>query len=90
MKMKVHGKTSLAVLLCALVLASSVFAGSPSSGRNASELRSLSRRSPKVPAAHDGDDFAPHACPGHDHGRGPALDPFLHDPVTKQITASNR
>jgi len=35
-KMKVHGKTSLAVLLCALVLASSVFAGSPSSGRNAS------------------------------------------------------
>jgi cytochrome c5 len=36
MKMKLHRKTSLVVLLSALLLESSVFAGSPSSGKNAS------------------------------------------------------
>jgi cytochrome c5 len=36
MKTKLHGTTSLAALLCALALASSVFAGSRSSGKDAS------------------------------------------------------
>ena len=36
MKMSLHMKTPLAVLLCALALASSVFAGAPSSAKNGS------------------------------------------------------